>query len=82
MQQNELSAMTMEQLLAAKKKTGAWLMVSGWLMAIVAGGLVYYAIRDSKTVLLAGAIGSSLTLLPIAARVARIKEEIKKRGMS
>ena len=80
MRENELSAMTEEQLLAARKKSRSWLFALGPLMVLISIFLVHTAIRKGDTALLVIPICMFITLLPIGARLTRIKAEIDTRS--
>lgn len=79
MLEEEMSAMNMDQLQAAKKKSRTVLSVLGVLMVVLSAALVYYAVKSESTALLAIPICMFITLLPIGARLSRINVEIKKR---
>jgi hypothetical protein len=79
---NDLSTLSVEELIEKRRKTkSAWVGIS-IPMALVCIFLVYLAIKLKNYALIAVGIGSAITLLPGFAIIAEIDKELKKRNES
>lgn len=74
-----LSALTINELYAEKKKSKGVLIGLGSLMIIACALLVFVAIKSKNYALIGVACSCSITLLPMMTRLGQIEKEIKKR---
>ncbi|MEA5461041.1 hypothetical protein VB796_18410 [Arcicella sp. LKC2W] len=79
MKTKKLSELTLEELQAKKKTLKGAIIGLGIVMVVAVATLVYLAIKTGNFVLIAGAMGCGITLLPSIIMVNQMNNEIKSR---
>ncbi len=77
--ENKLSALTLEELYAAKKKLGGWVVGFSIVMVLLGIVLVYLAVKSEMYALISVAAGGLLILLPGITRLGQVNAEIRSR---